>query len=558
MENTFLAPTENGDKAFSTSGAACLDLFTRITRSAPMTDYLDAFTKAWAEDKPTAIRILMNMRDVRSGKGEKLIPAVILVYLKMNLPMDVYEDILRKMVEYGYWKDLLRILEIYTRTCLVRNKMHRFETKPIELRLFAEQLINDKKLLDQNENNSTKAAISLCAKWAPSEKTHYDHHPMEFAKNIAMIMGLGQKDYRLLITKLRKHICVLETLMSTQQFDKIDFSKLPSVALMKMKNAFMRDTNSEGKESDARKTLHISYSEYLQKLAEGKTKVNVKGIQPHELVSTYINGGTIDQLVEGQWKALKERVKEVGAFRDVTAIVDVSGSMSGQPMEVAIALGILVAECTEGPFHGQVITFHENPTWHKLHGANLMEQVHCMKSAPWGGSTNIRATFDMILRQAQSAKLTQAEMVKTLFVFTDMQFNGGVTYDWESSFEYAKRTFASAGYQLPKIVCWNLRTSTAKTMPVSQNEEGFAMLSGFSAELLKCILSAQEFTPIAMMRHVLEPYNVPDSLIKCTSILNCPNGPDMTSFEEGVTKSAIKKAFKAKKENDRVTNSDTI
>ena len=543
-----LCSTENSDKAYTTSGSACLDFFTRIVRNAPMTDYIDAFRKAWNEDKNAAVQLLLNMRDVRTGKGEKLIPAVLLVYLSMTIAPNVYEDICRKVVEYGYWKDLCKVREIRIRHGLASH-IPIIEATAVEIKLFAEQLAVDAKVLtdaESSEDSVAKAAISLCAKWAPSEKTHYDHHPMGFAGKIAAAMGLKPKEYRLLLSKLRAHLGVLEMLMSTQQYDKIDFSKLPSVAMMKLKHAFNRDANAEGTESDGRKTLHLSYAAYLKKLAEGKTKVNVKGIQPHELVSTYIHGGEHDVLVQGQWDAIKQRVKSAGAFRDVTAIVDVSGSMSGQPMEVAIALGILVAECTEGAFHGQVITFHDNPTWFRLHGSTLEEQVNHLKTAPWGGSTNMRATFDLILNQAKNAKLAQAEMVKTLFLFTDMQFNQACSYSdsWESTFEYAKRTYSEAGYELPNIVCWNLRTSNAKTMPTTQNESGFVMLSGFSAELLKCILTGADFSPLAMMRHVLEPYEVPASVATCPDQLLAP---DFTTLSDAVTKSQFKKAFKATK-----------
>lgn len=565
-----VSATENGDKAFSTSGDKCLDFFTRITRSAPFSDYVTAFDAAWKESKETAVRVLFNMRDVRGGKGEKLIPAVIMVCLKYSVEPAVYEAMLRRMVEYGYWKDLLRILEISNRTQMEISKKTILDTCPIEIKLFAEQLGKDIQVLRDSQTNasSTKVAISLCGKWAPSEKTHYDHHPIFAARDITNAMGLKPKEYRKMLTELRNHLGVLETLMSAQRYNEIDFSKLPSVAMMKMKHAFNRDANAEGTESEGRKNLHLSYAAYLKKLAEGKTKVNIKGIQPHELVSTYLSRThELDQLVEGQWKALKERVQSCGAFRDVTAIVDVSGSMSGQPMEVAIALGILVAECTEGPFHGKVLTFHDEPSWYHLVGKNLMEQVQCMKSAPWGGSTNLRKTFDIILQDAVNGKLKQEEMVKTLFIFTDMQFNecGGYAYgrsrygrshlgqqveetqddgSWESTFEYAKRTFAERGYELPRIVCWNLRTSGAKTMPVTHDEKGVAMLSGFSAELLKCILTAQEFTPLAMMMHVLEPYQAPQELASST-VTDLVSSVPMTQLEAAVTKSAIKKAFKA-------------
>lgn len=542
------ALTENGDKAFSTSGNVCLDFFTRITRNAAISDYIDAFTKGWKEDKNTMFQILMNLRDVRDGKGEKLIPAVIMVYLKFTIPANVYETILRQMILYGCWKDLLRIMEIETRTYMERSKKSVIEECSIEAKLFAEQLKKDNDaLLEETQNPGKKVAISLCAKWAPSENTHYDHHPIFATTQIRKAMGIEPKQYRLMLTKLRRHIGVLEMLMSTQRYDEIDFSKLPSIALMKMNNAFSRNTNASGIESEARKKLYQSYSKYLRKLAEGKTKVNIKGIQPHELIRTYMNNinNGIDSLVEEQWKALKKSIMDTGVFRNVTAIVDVSASMTGQPIEVAIALGILVAECTMGPFHGKCITFHEKPSWHNLVGETLIEQVSCMVNAPWGGSTDLRKVFDMILREAKRAELKPEEMVKTLFIFTDMQFNQCSVGYCESTFEYSKKQFENSGYKLPFIVCWNLRTSTNKIIPIENNNEGIIMLSGFSSELLKYVLTAQELTALSMMMHILEPYKVPMEVDTCNVVELQPTTNLLIELDAAVQKSSVKKAFKS-------------
>ena len=529
--------TENGDPALATSGSCNLDFFTQITRSACYQTYLETFNKAWLEDKMTACQVLMNMRDVRKGKGEKLIPIVLIAHLRFNISREAYVALLRCMVEYGYWKDLLRIYEF---TCRCDRMLVSSYTPEIDL--IVEQLMRDVSTLDANTDPSKHAPISLCAKWAPSEYSHFNREPILAADRIMKGLNLKPRAYRKMLTKLRNHLSVLETLMSTKQYDRIDFSKVPSVAMNRMRSAFKRNTNADGIESEGRRMLHMSYTEFLAKLAEGKVTVNVKGIQPHELVSTYWIATDADLLVEGQWKALKQRVLESGAFRNVTAVVDVSGSMEGVPMQVAVALGILVAECTHGPFHGKVITFHSNPVWHILQGSNLMEQVVNLRKAPWGGSTNLRATFDLILKSALDAKLRPDEMVQTLFIFTDMQFDsacGAHTGTSESTFEYARRLFESAGYQLPKIVCWNLRSSPSKTMPMPLETDGYAMLSGFSSELLKCILTASEFNPEAIMRHVLEPYTVPPEIGITTSVLFPLKG-----LEAAITSSAIKPGSK--------------
>ena len=545
--------TENGDIALATSGSACLDFFTQIVRGADVEATLISFQKAYLEDKECCIKILLNMRDARTGKGEKLLPIVIMAALGLTVNGQFYEDLCRELVSYGCWKDLLRIREIYQRTMLENDKSQTW-TNQVELRLFAEQLehdwncIQDEDLSVYNSETYKPVAISLCAKWAPSEDTHFDHHPMKFTKSLASIMNLSLKDYRIRISRLRKHLNILERLMSTGQYESIDFSKIPSAAIRKHRNAFMRDSNAAGEESDERKELHCSYKKYLEELSCNKKKVNVAGTHPHELVGHYYSDGEFDQLIESQWEALMDRIKQTGVFRNVTAVVDVSGSMEGVPMLVSISLGLLVASLTEGAFHGQVITFHTNPSWFRVAGATLKEKVRYLKNAPWGQSTNLRKVFELILQQAREANLTQEEMIKTLFIFTDMQFDQAAGSPLESTFEFAKRAYHEAGYELPNVICWNLRSSVAKTMPVSKNEEGFAMLSGFSSELLKCILTGSEYTPLKMMKHALEPYSAPESLAQTSNQLVFPF--EMQHLVTAIEKSTIKKSFKKSDQSD--------
>ena len=360
-------------------------------------------------------------------------------------------------------------------------------------------------------------------------------------------MNLNPKGYRLLLGRLRQHLGVLETLMSNQQFELIDFSTIPSVAMSKHKNSFSRKTNSKGIESDGRIKLCDSYQNYVSKLSRGDAKVNVTGLQPHELVSKYFGCDNVDPLIEAQWNTIKKGIQELNTFKNVTAIVDVSGSMNGTPMMVAIALGILVAECTTGCYHGEVITFHENPSWYKLHGNNLCEQVNILKNAPWGGSTNMKSVFDLILSKAIAAKLEPDEMVKTLFIFTDMQFDScDRNNKWNTTFQQAKNNFESAGYAFPNIICWNLRTSVTKSLPVSQNEEGYSMLSGFSCELLKCLLNGEDITPLKSMLHILEPYSIDDNIINCTpsSIDELPFTDFVDKFRDAIKFISPKKSFK--------------
>uniref|UniRef100_A0A6C0CBB8 TROVE domain-containing protein n=1 Tax=viral metagenome TaxID=1070528 RepID=A0A6C0CBB8_9ZZZZ len=531
--------TENGDKALVTSGSKCLNFFTRITRSANINDYVTAFFEAMMEDYDTAIKLLLNLRDIRGGKGEKLIPIVLMVCLKLAFPANVYSDILKNFIDYGCWKDLLRIIEIHNRLCLIIDPLCDTFDNTMECQMFANQLALDYQAYQVCTDS--KVAISLCAKWAPGERSHFNQIPIKAANKIMKMMNQTPKEYRVMLSDLRAHLNILERLMSTGQYELIDFKSIPSIAMKNMKKSFSRDTNATGVVSESRTNLHLSYSEYLKKLSAGETKVNVKGIQPHELVSTYLRKSIdLDPLVEAQWNTLVQKTREAGSFSNTIAIVDTSGSMDGQPLEVAVALGILVAECSDSA-DLKVLTFNTKPRWHHIEGSTLQEKVKCMDYKDWGGSTDLRASFQLILDDAIERKLDPEDMISSLIIFTDMQFDSADGDKWESTFETVTKLFNEQGYELPKIVCWNLRTSDSKSLPIDKNEEGYIMLSGFSAELLKHVLNGDDITPMTMMMTILEPYNVEHDY---DDIVMNKRNFTFAQLTTAVANSAIKKGVK--------------
>lgn len=549
--------TENGDVAYGTSGSQCLDFFTTVTRNATVEQYLDKFNKCWLEDKETAIQLLLNLRDVRGGKGEKLIPQVIMVHLSESLPKDEYKEILVKFLDYGYYKDLLRIVEIRNRLILNGTGETRVEMKEtgveylyknnrcVEFELLAEQLLLD------CDNYHNENSVSLCAKWLPNEGTHFANSPVYAVHNICKIAKLTFKKYRIKLSILRKKINVIEGLLCTGQFDLIDFSKIPARAMKNYSDMFGRHCNSKGVESNERELLNQRYLEFLSKLNSGETKVKVSGIQPHEIVQYFFTRQSYtteekDILYENMWKEMVTQIKESGSLNDVVAVCDVSSSMAGLPMQVSIALGLFVSECSN--FSERVITFSENPSWHTIQGSTLRAKVRSLSGMGWGGSTNMLGVFNLILNEAISKNLEKDKMVKKLFIFTDMQFNQ-TDSRFNTTFEVAKKNFNDAGYELPTIICWNLRSSSTNTLACSKHENNHIMLSGFSQQMLKNFMTNSDLTdinPYKFMKEVLDKYECPHS-IKNSHSHQLVLRHSFDLFTSAISKSAIKKCFKKNK-----------
>ena len=141
---------------------------------------------------------------------------------------------------------------------------------------------------------------------------------------------------------------------------------------------------------------------------------------PHQIISQLLNDSEGEEVAELQWARMVDDLAKKGKLKNSLAVCDVSGSMSGTPMEVCVALGLLVSELSEEPWKGKVITFSENPELHIVTGSSLREKTQFVREMEWGMNTDFQIVFDRILEVAVENNLTDDQMIKRLFVFSDM------------------------------------------------------------------------------------------------------------------------------------------
>jgi hypothetical protein len=426
----------------------------------------------------------------------------------------------------GYYKDFILILEMISDSISQFGNLKRLLNAMIDL--YAVQLSKDKLALEESDHlgNDTVPILSLAGKYAPREGKKYAKFRKELVKKLFGESRTPDKDYRHLLAKLTKSLDIPEVKMCAKIYSEIDFKRVPSLCMNRYRKAFLNElVNKKGQrlvplsESEEETGNRHPYVEDRVKcrknLQEALAKGNVCGkvLQPHEIVSQLMRLHSLSavesSLYDGQWQKIKEGVlegieklnslpKSSGInLGKLVPLVDVSGSMSGTPMEVAIALGILVSELSDPAFRDHFITFETDPSWVSLKGINsLFEKVKTTMSASWGGSTNFKAALELILRTAKEHKLSPEE-IPDLIVFSDMQFDTAGKYG-ETMHKVIKRRFAEVGmeicgqpYRTPKIIYWNLRGNTYG-YPVQSNTPNTQMLSGFSPSLLKLLLDGEE------------------------------------------------------------------
>ncbi|WJX57438.1 hypothetical protein P8452_43002 [Trifolium repens] len=527
--------TENMSPTFLSTSNPCLDFFFHVVPNTPSETLIQRLKLAWSHNPLTTLKLVCNLRGVRgTGKSNREGFYTAALWFHQHHPKTLASNV-PSLADFGYFKDLPEILyrllegtekdslmsqETVARAKAQKETAHALkEQKRIALAKklvqrytsdpnfkFLHDSISDhfadclKKDLEFLKSGST-TKISLAAKWCPSVDSSFDRSTLlceSIAKRIfprEEYEGVEEAHYayrvrdRLrkdVLVPLRKVLELPEVFIGANQWNLIPYNRVASVAMKFYKEKFLKHDKER-------------FEKYLEDVKSGKTTIAAGALLPHEIIGSlgYIDGGEVAEL---QWKRIVDDLLKKGKMRNCLAVCDVSGSMDGIPMEVSVALGLLVSELSDEPWKGKVITFSEEPHLHVIQGDNLKSKTNFVRDMDWGGNTDFQKVFDCILDVAVNGNLKEDQMIKRIFVFSDMEFDEASMNPWETDYQAITRKYRSKGYgsAVPQIVFWNLRDSEATPVPATQ--KGVALVSGFSKNLLTLFLDNEgDISPVNAM-----------------------------------------------------------
>ena len=433
--NTNIKLTENGARAYSTTGKALLDLFAQIGALRPRTEreIADKYAAAFAADPMLATKMLFYAGNVRGGLGERRTFRICLKWLATN-----HADIVIKnaalIPHFNRWDSMFVLIGT-----------------PAEVEMWkviSDQLNTDMAAVAASRSGRKVQPISLLAKWMPTE-TASSKDTRALARKCMTNLGLTPRAYRKVLSALRKHLKVVETSMSAQEWEAIQYAQVPSYAMKNYRAAFAKH-DPDG------------FSAYKASLVKGETKVNASTLYPYDLVAQYTKRGgywgryrlATDDIVEAQWKALPNYVQ---GENNILVMADVSGSMSGRPMDTSVGLATYFAQHNKGDYHNLYMTFTNQPHFITLReGATLAECVSTVMGTDVGYNTNLEAAFNYILQHAINNGVSDKELPKALVVVSDMEIDRYMRQNKMDFVDAMRAKFARHGYTLPKLILWNV------------------------------------------------------------------------------------------------------
>lgn len=470
--------TENGALAYKSTNSALYDLFAfgGAYRNRSDEDVITLFSNALHENELYALKCLFYLRDVRGGgQGERRFFRTAYRWLCIN-HIDIALRNVALIPEYGRWDDLIYICE-------------GTPAEKIAFNIIEKQLLLDTKC----------KTPSLLAKWMPSENAS-SKETARVANKLRSSLSLNHKQYRKILSELRTRIKVVEKLMSTNQWDQIEFDKIPSKAGLIYKNAFAR-----------RDLIKAKYESFIK---DKTTKVNAATLYPYEIVEKALKAYHYNMenservAIEKYWDNLPDYFN--GSTHSILPVVDTSGSMYGTPINVAIGLGMYAAERNRGAFKDHYISFASRPQLIHIEGADLTDKIMRIYRTNLCDNTNLEAVFDLLLNMIISGKAKAEDLPDTIVVISDMQIDVGTrSWNWSRDKSSSYWTTESAatemekirngwlryGIKMPKLVYWNV---DARDNTILDSGPDVSFVSGFSPVLFEQVVSGKTGVDLMM------------------------------------------------------------
>lgn len=400
--------TENGDKAYKSTGSKLLDILF-------MTEYYQKnLDKVKIGNGPKEKLFAMFIRDGRFGIGKRDLGRELMK--QANVPAKL-------VVTAGRFDDLYK--------------------NPTDDNI--EYL--KKEVYDGN---------ALAKKWCP--RLH--NKDGKIAKALCKMWKLSEKEYRKLIK-----VTTTEMLLTEKRLDDIKFEQVPSLAMVKYYNRFMKEER---------------FRDYIESVKKGEKKLNVSTTTVYDI---YKNRNNIDA------QLFFDKIEKIKI--NCIPVLDTSGSMQdsndsiGKATSIAHYLSKCSTFCTD-----YVVSFSSRPQlihmgydrkdsqygWYSRGGFKYdntkSKYINEINSLYTGDCSN--TDFGAVMKLFANME----EVPEYLVVLSDMEFDCGSTMSKDKTM----KLFKEKGYKT-KIIWWNF-DSRNTTVPET-DEYGNIYISGYNPYLLK-------------------------------------------------------------------------
>lgn len=439
-------------------------------RNSEEDNIIEVFRRAFFSNKSLSMKALFYVRDKENGLGERRIFRVLIKYLALTYPDDIRKN-LHLIPKYGRWDDFYALF--YT---------------PLEdnvISIFKRQI-----LLDSNCKSPT-----TLGKWLKSENTS-SKESRKLAKRTRQLLGYSSKEYRMILSSLRRKIGIIENILSRKKYEDIKYFNFSLETIIRYKKAFIRNDRNEFKK----------YLKSIEKIKKTKNiNFNEKTLNqtPVDIISDFLENtnSNNNDIYSNLWNMVCDNYTPY--IKDTFIIIAVSGigcNNYKKAFEIAISNILMYHKFNTNRFKDYYMYFDKNPKFGKIRCNSFQKQIKNIHYTNSFVKCNISAALDMLLFTALKEGLNHKELPQNILVISD----DPTCKDYLDNKiqENIKEKWKLAKFLIPKIKIWIIDDSNKEKNIKNINEN--VLITGYSKELFKLSIKGEEVSEEMLLIKTLE------------------------------------------------------
>lgn len=466
---------------------ALLNFYTRseFLREEKSEEIINIFMPAYEKDPVSAMKVLFYIRDKEEGLGERKVFRVVLnqlgkinsSYLKANINL---------VPIFGRWDDLYSLFD----TALQGDA----------IRLIRKQIGLDLK--------SKKP--STLAKWLKSENAS-SKETKTLGRKTRLALDLNSKEYRVLLSNLRKRVNIVESSISEGKWKLIKYENVSSGAMHKYHKAFLK--HDRHRYTDY---LNVLNSKKIEKIEPG-LDINPKSYFPYDLLEGILmdTAGLNESYFCGLWESMPNYTKSIG--EDTLVCLGLSHKSSKRNHKIPAYYGgigtiLYLLNKNSGDYKDHILTMNTKPNLIKIQGNTLLEKIKEIEENSFTKEVNLEIALDLILFAAIKNNINKNKMPKRLLFILDdrckltyLNYKNQAkktSFLSENQYEKFKNKWVLSGYEMPEICFWRIDRYRDNSKIIVDNNN-FKYASGYSHEVFKAIINGEEISSEVLVEEIL-------------------------------------------------------
>lgn len=421
-------------------------------RNATEEEIIENFRRIFYSGTSYSIKLLFFIRDKVNGLGERRVFRVLLNYLGNEHPKYI-ENNLTLIPKYGRWDDLYSLFNTKVEDAVID--------------LFRNQI--------QIDINSNKP--STLGKWLKSENTS-SKESRSFGNKTRRLLGYSPKEYRRLLSSLRRKIDIVETNISRREYSKINYENLTELNIKKYKKAFLKNDKADYEKfklENPKKTFIFKSLENIISII--RETLNNPGINSIE-----------DMYLKNLEYLIDKNIKDLNTFEDTLIINGIEGELiqnKNRYFDILISTILLYNKLNLNSFKNYYMSFKNNPKFNKLTSTDYIGNIKSISKNNINYNMDLNSALDLLLFTSIKKNLKPEAIPKSImFIYNkseDMSFN---------DLKFISEKWINSGFEMPKIKLWNLKDLSSK-FSISY-KDNMVVINGYNKYIWKYILESRE------------------------------------------------------------------